>query len=150
MNSGMLELYKALILEHHRHPRHYGVASDPTHKFTGFNQVCGDKVELFMVLSQGVIKEVTFTAKSCALCRASASIMCDFFSGMELSGAVSSAEEFAGFLAGKSDKIDPSLEHLGVVRNFSARVNCVKLPWASFLEGIGGRESLSTETFGSL
>ena len=42
MDNSLRELYQEVILDHSRHPRHFGVLEHATHKAEGYNPLCGD------------------------------------------------------------------------------------------------------------
>ena len=40
----MQDLYRELVLDHSRNPRHFGRLEDATHTADGINPLCGDKL----------------------------------------------------------------------------------------------------------
>ena len=44
MDNALRELYQEVILDHSRHPRHYGSMENASHTAEGYNPLCGDKV----------------------------------------------------------------------------------------------------------
>ena len=42
------ELYRDLILDHARNPRHFGKLDHTTHSAEGINPLCGDKLRLYL------------------------------------------------------------------------------------------------------
>ena len=50
MDNSLRELYQEVILDHSRHPRHYGALATATHKAEGYNPLCGDRVTVYLVL----------------------------------------------------------------------------------------------------
>ena len=69
------ELYQATIVDHDRAPRNAGALADPTHRATIDNPLCGDTVTLHARVEDGVIRDIAFDGRGCALSRAAASIM---------------------------------------------------------------------------
>ena len=56
--SGLEELYKEIILDHYRNPRHQGeLECPPAHKTEGFNPLCGDEVSLTFLIEEDSIAE---------------------------------------------------------------------------------------------
>ena len=43
-NAELRDLYRELILDHSRKPRHLGRLADATHTADGINPLCGDKL----------------------------------------------------------------------------------------------------------
>ena len=76
-DSEIRALYRSVILEHAREPRHYGRIEDPTHTAQGINSLCGDKLELFLSIEGDTIDNICFDGCGCAISVASASMMSD-------------------------------------------------------------------------
>ena len=71
-----------MILDHSRHPRHFGALDDATHKAEGYNPLCGDRVTVYLALDEdGRIADIKFEGKGCAISQASASMMTDMLAG---------------------------------------------------------------------
>ena len=83
MDHSLRELYQEVILDHSRHPRHFGVLDDATHKAEGYNPLCGDRVDgLCCVLDEaGRVADIKFQGKGCAISQASASLMTEMAEG---------------------------------------------------------------------
>lgn len=127
------ELYQAIILDHNKRPRHYGVLEGATHQADGYNPTCGDKVEVFLRVKDGRIDAITFESASCAICRASASMMCQALAGTDLAEArawIKQIEDlFAGHVEVSVFPEDSELRALAGVKQFPARVKCATLSW---------------------
>ena len=71
-----------MILDHSRHPRHFGVLDNATHKAEGYNPLCGDRVTVYLALDEdGRVADIKFEGKGCAISQASASMMTDMLAG---------------------------------------------------------------------
>lgn len=68
-------IYQEVILDHNRKPRNYGSLDCPTHHATGHNPLCGDRIDLDINMLDGHIEEIAFRGESCAICKASSSMM---------------------------------------------------------------------------
>jgi nitrogen fixation NifU-like protein len=44
----MQDLYRELILDHSRNPRHFGKLENATHTADGINPLCGDKLKVYV------------------------------------------------------------------------------------------------------
>ena len=67
------DLYRELILDHSRSPRHFGRLEDATHTADGINPLCGDKLKLYLhVGDEGTIESTSFEGSGCAIKIASA------------------------------------------------------------------------------
>jgi nitrogen fixation NifU-like protein len=77
----MDDLYRDYILEHYRHPHNFGVLDSPTASYEGANPLCGDRITMMLGISDGVVREVAFTGRGCAISQASASLLTDEIKG---------------------------------------------------------------------
>ena len=138
MNEELHELYQAVILDHNKRPRNYGAPDGYTHSAEGYNPLCGDKVSVFVMLEDDRIEKIGFESASCAICKASASMMTDALSGKSLQATEALADRVRELLSSETDvSIDPvtegDLAALVGVRKFPARIKCALLPWQTFL-----------------
>ncbi|MEM3040468.1 MAG: iron-sulfur cluster assembly scaffold protein [Nitrososphaerota archaeon] len=72
------------ILDHYRNPRNYGEIENPDIHAKDSNPLCGDVVELFIRVKDGVISDVKFKGKGCAISQASASKLTEKLIGMRI------------------------------------------------------------------
>ena len=77
----MDDLYRDYILEHYRRPHNFGVLEDPTASYEGANPLCGDRITMMLGIKDGVVSEVAFTGRGCAISQASASLLTDEIKG---------------------------------------------------------------------
>ena len=138
MNSAAQELrdlYRELILDHSRSPRHFGRMEDATHVADGINPLCGDKLRLYLrVTDDGTIAATSFEGSGCAISMASTSLMTDAVSGIPLAEAEACIDAITSRLttAQAAASLDPRLEKLQAlegVREFPGRVKCATLAW---------------------
>lgn len=71
-------LYREEILEHYRHPLHFGKLEDYTACSKQLNPFCGDEVEMFIKIENDTIADIGFIGKGCAISIASASILTEY------------------------------------------------------------------------
>jgi nitrogen fixation protein NifU and related proteins len=77
----MDDLYRDYILEHYRHPHNFGVLETPTASYEGANPLCGDRITMMLAVEDGIVKDVAFTGRGCAISQASASLLTDEIKG---------------------------------------------------------------------
>ncbi len=77
----MDDLYRDYILEHYRRPHNFGVLDNPTATYEGNNPLCGDRITMMLGIRDGVVAEVGFTGRGCAISQASASLLTDEIKG---------------------------------------------------------------------
>ena len=75
------------ILDHYRNPRNYGELENPDIHSKDSNPLCGDVIELSIKVKDGVISDVKFKGKGCAISQASASMLTERLIGMSVEEA---------------------------------------------------------------
>jgi nitrogen fixation NifU-like protein len=80
----MDDLYRDYILEHYRRPHNFGVLENPTITYEGNNPLCGDRITMMLGIRDGVVADVGFTGRGCAISQASASLLTDEIKGKPL------------------------------------------------------------------
>ncbi|MEC7287626.1 MAG: SUF system NifU family Fe-S cluster assembly protein [Verrucomicrobiota bacterium] len=149
MSEDLNDLYQEIILDHNKRPRHYGALANATHEAEGYNPLCGDKIEVFLQLTGDVIEAIQFECASCAICKASASIMAEALVGKSISVGESLQVLVSRIL--KTDTITVTLDLQGEiaalsgVRNFPARIKCATLPWHTYQAALRGEAKAVTE-----
>ena len=127
----MSELYQTVILDHNRAPRNYRAMPEATRQAEGFNPLCGDKVHVWLRVSdEGRIEDVSFQGEGCAISKASSSIMTQTVKGKTVDEAKALFAEFHDVVTGKS----PGEGHgkmavFAGVSAFPMRVKCASLGW---------------------
>jgi nitrogen fixation NifU-like protein len=134
MRHELNELYKQVILDHNKNPRNWGELQGATCSAEGHNPLCGDEIDLKMVIEGDTIKEIKFIGAGCAISKASASIMTTLLKGKNISEAKELFDRFHDLVTSdpesEIDMVD--LGKLAVfcgVREFPARVKCASLAW---------------------
>jgi len=86
MGIGGSDMYRQQILDHYKNPRNYGEIEDPTFTHVGENPMCGDTIEMDVVLDddEEVIEHVAFQGDGCAISQASASMLSEKIQGIEI------------------------------------------------------------------
>jgi len=145
MNAGMDNLYREVILDHHRSPRSSEPLAHPDAEAAGKNPSCGDEVTLQLAFDGERISAVSVHTEGCAIARASGSILGELLAGRTLAEASQLAEAFRLTMhdedADLADELDPGdLEVLTGVRKFPVRVKCALLPWITLLEAAAAHQ----------
>ncbi|HWC62743.1 MAG TPA: SUF system NifU family Fe-S cluster assembly protein [Rhizomicrobium sp.] len=142
MDQSLRELYQEVILDHSRHPRHFGRLEHPTHKAEGFNPLCGDRVDVTLVLDQDQrVTDIKFTGKGCAISQASASLMTEMLAGRTLDEAKTLMGGFLHLVKGeKAEGLSPDdrdrLDVMSGISEFPMRVKCATLAWHTFKNAV--------------
>ncbi|MEQ1777218.1 MAG: Fe-S cluster assembly sulfur transfer protein SufU [Nitrosomonas sp.] len=143
-------LYQEVILDHNRKPRNYGKLDHASHHAVGHNPLCGDRLNIALQLNNDQINDIAFEGESCAICKASASMMTAAVKGKSRSDAETLIHEFRELATGKLDANHPN--HLGRltvfsgIRDLPTRVKCAILPWHTLHAALNSLDSASTES----
>jgi nitrogen fixation NifU-like protein len=81
----MDDFYRDFILDHYRNPRNFGTLDPATVSAEDLNPLCGDQIRMDLrVNGDGVVEEIRFSGKGCAISQASASMLTEEVKGMKL------------------------------------------------------------------
>lgn len=80
----MDDFYRDYILDHYRNPRNFGNLENPDVEAEDLNPLCGDQIKMELKVEDGVIRDVRFSGKGCAISQASASMLTEQIKGMNL------------------------------------------------------------------
>jgi nitrogen fixation NifU-like protein len=148
MDDSLRELYQEVILDHSRHPRHFGPLENATHVDEGYNPLCGDRVKVYLNLdAQKRIADIKFEGKGCAISQASASLMTDMLTGRTLDEAEKLMGGFLHLVKGEADTGELNaddrerLEVMAGVSAFPMRVKCATLAWHTMKSALEGGEA---------
>jgi nitrogen fixation NifU-like protein len=144
MFEDLRDLYQEVILDHGRRPRHGRRLEAFDASAKGDNPMCGDRVTVFVRSDDGVIADVGFEARGCAISIASADLMADAVRGHTPAEIAVMATDFAamarhGAQPGASENPAlTSLLPLAGVHEYPSRVKCATLPWAALQAALAG------------
>jgi nitrogen fixation NifU-like protein len=149
------DLYRELILDHARSPRHFGKLEGATHSAEGINPLCGDKLKIYFSIDpDGQISDAKFEGSGCAISVASASLLTDKVIGLKSGDALDFFSALVSRLTGipedgeqPASKVDlGKLKALEGVKDFPSRVKCATLAWHAMNSAIQHKsEPVSTE-----
>ncbi len=143
------ELYQELIVDHSKRPRNFGKPENFNYCAKGFNPLCGDKLNLFLQVEDGVIRDAKFEGSGCAISTASASLMTETLKGQTLQQADALFHTFHYMLTGPKDSQNAGagmgkLAVFAGVNEFPARVKCATLAWHTLRNALHGGEQVAT------
>jgi len=155
--SDLRELYQEIILDHGRAPRNHRRPEGCNHEAHGDNPLCGDRITIYLTMADGVVRDVGFEGKGCAISMASASMMTELLKGKSEAEVEALFARFHDLVAGdddipSADNDDDDFDKLAVlsgVRRFPMRVKCATLAWHTLQAAMkDGGGVVSTETEG--
>ena len=149
--SDLRELYQEVIIDHSRHPRNFHAMTAANRHAEGFNRLCGDKLSLYLLVENEVIKDISFTGAGCAISTASASLMTEQLKGKTQIEAEQLFQTFHQTLTANHSATNThtqlgKLTVLTGVREFPARVKCATLAWHTLHAALANEhQPVSTE-----
>ena len=120
----MDDMYREVILEHYKQPHNAGTLEAPDISHEDSNPLCGDRVKIDLKVENGIITDVRFQGRGCAISQASASLLTDEIKGKSL-------DDIRAF--GKDDMLD--LIGIPLDKN-PVRIKCALLPLKTLKTGI--------------
>ena len=152
---GLEDLYREIILDHYRSPRNRGeLPVPPASRSEGFNPLCGDEIQVYLLVEDGRITDVRIGGQGCSISQSSASMMSAAVKGKSLDEARALIRAFKGMmsihehrLGGDDAQADGAgapvkdvklgdLEALQGVVKFPVRIKCATLSWNTLQQGI--------------
>ena len=151
MNQELRELYQQVILDHNKSPRNFRQMENATQHAEGYNPLCGDHIDVYLFIENGIVKDVSFKGEGCAISKASASLMTQILKGKTKEEAEKLFEKFHDLVTGKLGE-NPEIDELGKltvlagVQEFPVRVKCASLAWHTMMNALNNKEeNVTTE-----
>jgi nitrogen fixation protein NifU and related proteins len=143
-------LYEHLILEHNKHPQHYGALEAATASVDAYNPLCGDTFKLYIQLENNTFSAITFEGNGCAISKASASMLTEILRGRTVDGFHALYQAFHSMLQESPDApVDEAtlgnLTAFAGVRAYPMRIKCAMLPWRALDEFLKSNTAKSRE-----
>ncbi len=137
-------LYREIILDHYRNPRHHQPLPNADVVAEGYNPLCGDEVELRLAFDNGRIAGVSVSGRGCSISQASGSMLTDAVVGKPVDEAERLIDLFTEMV--KDPNVEPAeelgdLEALHGVAKFPVRVKCATLAWHTLGDGLKQRKA---------
>ena len=146
---GLEDLYREIILDHHRNPRNRGELPPPASHAVGHNPLCGDEIDVYLDVTDGLVTDVKVGGQGCSISQSSASMMSQAVKGKPVAEVRALVRRFKGMMSipdedGNPIEPDPSvklgdLEALQGVVKFPVRIKCATLAWNTLLEALEQR-----------
>jgi nitrogen fixation NifU-like protein len=142
------ELYREVILDHYRNPRNRGHLESPDATAQGVNPLCGDEINIELILSDGKVTDVAVEGQGCSISQSSASMMTEAIKGKsreEIDDMVSRFRTMMSLDESDDSGLDPDrpgsvlgdIEALQGVRQYPVRIKCASLAWNTLMEALG-------------
>ena len=99
-----MDIWRANIMDHYRHPRNQGRCDQADFSAVGANLSCGDSFSVGLKLAADTIDEIKFTGYGCAISQAAMSMLSESLKGMTVKEVMALdlrfIEEIFGFKIG--------------------------------------------------
>ena len=130
--SDLSVLYRETIRQHAANPVGFRQQIDATHEHEEYNPLCGDRILMQLRITAGQVEAVAFDGEACAICMASASLLCDCIAGKPVSHLEQLHDRLQAALenGGETDGIEELQPLLGV-KPYPSRIRCATLPWSA-------------------
>ncbi len=153
---GLEDLYREIILDHYRNPRNRGeLPTPPAHRSEGFNPLCGDEIQVYLDVRDGVVEDIRISGQGCSISQSSASMMSQAVKGRSLPEARALLHAFKSMMSiedghdhedGATSAAEPGvkmgdLEALQGVVKYPVRIKCATLAWNTLAQGLDEAET---------
>jgi nitrogen fixation NifU-like protein len=81
------QFYREYILDHYKNPRNFGRLEHPDISHEEDNPLCGDVIGMEFRVKDGIIEDVKFHGRGCAISQAAASLLTERLKGLPLEEA---------------------------------------------------------------
>ena len=146
---GLDDLYREIILDHYRSPRNRGELDPPAAHAVGHNPLCGDEIDVYLLVDDGIVTDVKVGGQGCSISQSSASMMSQAVRGRPVAEVRALVRRFKGMMsiedqteadadvaaAAASVKLG-DLEALQGVVKFPVRIKCATLAWNTLLSAL--------------
>lgn len=143
---GLEDLYREIILDHHRTPRNRGELPPPAAHAVGHNPLCGDEIDVYLQVDNDVVTDVKVGGQGCSISQSSASMMSQAIKGKTLTEVRALVRRFKGMMSIPDDDGNPiepdpnvklgDLEALQGVVKYPVRIKCATLSWNTLLDAL--------------
>ncbi len=134
--DNLRELYQEVILDHNKNPRNFRKMETPDGFAHGNNPLCGDQIDVYLRITDGMVEDISFDGNGCAICTSSASMMTQALKGMSEADAKALFTSFHHALTDKEEHPEDvplgKLKVLTGVKDYPVRVKCATLAWHTF------------------
>jgi nitrogen fixation protein NifU and related proteins len=80
----MDDFYRENILDHYKNPRNHGHIDQPSTTAEGVNPLCGDELAVELKVEDGIVTDIRYNGRGCAISQAAASMLSDVVKGKQV------------------------------------------------------------------
>jgi nitrogen fixation NifU-like protein len=134
----LASLYRETVLTNAAAPHGHLKPITPTHQAELDNPLCGDRILMQLELEGDHIANAAFEGEACAICLASASLLCRHMPGQDKDMPARSLAAFNASLGHDEGDCPEFLRAMRGVAAYPMRIACAALPWEAAIEAITG------------
>ena len=150
---GLEDLYREIILDHYRTPRNRGELPPPAAHAVGHNPLCGDEIDVYLQVEDGIVTDVKVGRQDCSISQSSASMMSQAVKGHSVAEVRALVRRFKGMMSIEEEPPEGEqvpdeeiklgdLEALQGVVKFPVRIKCATLAWNTLIETLAEATSV--------
>lgn len=132
-------IYNDVIVAAARDRTHAGRLADADRTATCDNPLCGDRVTLDLMLSEGRVDRLAHKTRGCLLTEAAAALVARHGIGSPPGAAATLLSQVRSYLAGDAPPPWQELSMFEPVRAVRSRHECVLLPFEALVEAAGAK-----------
>ena len=153
---GLEDLYREIILDHYRSPRHRGeLPTPPAAVAEGHNPLCGDEITVYLDVDRTaeppVVRDIKIGGQGCSISQSSASMMSSAVIGKTETEVRALVKRFKSMMSIEDDTDTTDEDHntapvgevalgdlealQGVVK-FPVRIKCATLAWNTLTQAL--------------
>ena len=140
---GLEDLYREIILDHYRTPRNRGELAPPAAHAIGHNPLCGDEIEVYLDVVDGIVIDIKVAGQGCSISQSSASMMIQAVKGKPIADVRALVHKFRSMMSlEEADEMVTAevklgdLEALQGVVKFPVRIKCAVLAWNTLTQAL--------------
>ena len=140
---GLEDLYREIILDHYRTPRNRGELAPPAAHAIGHNPLCGDEIEVYLDVVDGIVIDIKVAGQGCSISQSSASMMSQAVKGKPIADVRALVHKFRSMMSlEEADEMVTAevklgdLEALQGVVKFPVRIKCAVLAWNTLTQAL--------------
>ncbi len=140
---GLEDLYREIILDHYRTPRNRGELAPPAAHAIGHNPLCGDEIEVYLDVVDGIVIDIKVAGQGCSISQSSASMMSQAVKGKPVADVRALVHKFRSMMSlEEADETVTAevklgdLEALQGVVKFPVRIKCAVLAWNTLTQAL--------------
>ncbi len=140
---GLEDLYREIILDHYRTPRNRGELAPPAAHAIGHNPLCGDEIEVYLDVVDGIVIDIKVAGQGCSISQSSASMMSQAVKGKPVADVRALVHRFRSMMSlEEADETVTAevklgdLEALQGVVKFPVRIKCAVLAWNTLTQAL--------------